>query len=611
MKIQALPSTLIQRSRPAAPAAASVPAEPADRVGTGPPDRSQRINHFVAQGKVQATSYLRDLSAAYAGELVGMTVGSIIMAPIALKAGNLYLLTGGAALAGGLGAIGSYMLSQKTARKAAEEANTKPGKLGGADLALAGGLALKSLPKFIYPTIVGATAAEQEIIYRGLDSLPLSGVTSAATIDVGRGLQAVGASGLATPLFSQSRIFLDRDEMMYPGWGEKVTVHEIGHTFDFTQGFGPIGSRSQWSGGFGKTPFVSDYAHTNRMEDYAESYLEYHTNPEGLRQVAPDKFRAIDASQQQGVVDVAMDRPEVRNAGKSVAQAIGAVPYARNVLELAGSLLAPAALFRGATQLSEGLRQDDEVKKFEGKLNLASGALLFVPGGAPLALLASGSQFVLGSQVASGSLTIEEANQKADTILALATGPFGMVGRAAQSEMAKAGVDLDDDRYQFDLKAVPASPVGAVLSTVGGLALGSLAGSCIGTALGGPVGAAAGMFWGRLAGAGVGLGGYGLYAAWKNRGSAAEADPLALTKGDKAFLAKVVGGAAAGGVVGSVAGGWGGAAVGRVIGTALAGAAGGVTGATLGTAVGVLGGSYVLAKAGAALGRQFDHGEAA
>ena len=92
------------------------------------------------------------------------------------------------------------------------------------------GAVANSLPKIAYPTLVGASAAKKAVFYNALDNLPLSGVTSAPTVDVVTGLEAVGASGLATPLFSHNRIFLDVDQMnISDNWAGEVLTHEIGH----------------------------------------------------------------------------------------------------------------------------------------------------------------------------------------------------------------------------------------------------------------------------------------------------------------------------------------------------------------------------------------------
>lgn len=603
MIIQSLPQAISQTSTARispAPLTQKKPKDPEDGY-----TRAERIQHFVEGARMQSAGYLRSLSGAVAGQLIGMTAGSMAAANLALKLQNLYVLTGAGALMGAAGAIAGYKLLGGELNL--EE--NRPSNLG-VDVGLNVAAGLKALPKFVYPTIVGATQAEKAIIYRGLDQLPLSGVTSASTIDVVNGLQDVGAAGLATPLFSQSRIFLDRAEMAYPGWGEQVTIHEIGHTFDFSRGVGPLGSTSMMGGGFGSEPFISGYAETNRMEDFAESYLEYHTHPDRLQRVAPDKFAALQAAQQEGLFDRAMDTPRVREAGKKVGQAMDAVPYSRNLVELAGALLSPIQLYRGARQLEEGTAHNDATKRLQGKLNLASGTLLFFTGFAPLALAVAGAQAGLRSQVAAGKLDPEAADDAADAMLALATGPVGMISAAATQEFAKAGVDLNQPGPGVD-SAFPktGSAFGAAAFTVGGIAAGSLAGSALGSWLNNGsaqdmlAAGTAGAWWGRLAGGALGLGSYGLYQAFKKSEDPFGPSELQLTKEDKIFMAKIAGGAVAGGIGGAVLGGWGLAAAGRALGMSLGGPAAAVTGAAAGRLLGIVGGSYALARAGAAAGR--------
>ncbi|MBI3929572.1 MAG: hypothetical protein HY319_28785 [Armatimonadetes bacterium] len=593
------------QSQTPAPPEQPAPQDPKDSLDS---TREERIVHFLRDAKQSTLQHMRSMASAYAGELIGAAIGAVVFSPVAIRAGSMYVMTGGAALLGGAGALAGYYL--QNAREKKFDAS-RPNQLGGLDVAIAAGSAVQSLPKFLYPTIGGATAAERAVIERALDSIPLSGVTSVSTIDVAKGLEAQGIAGVAHPIFSQSRIMLDRDQMALPGWNEEVVIHEVGHAFDFTRGFGPIGSISQRGGGFGSAPHVSDYAETNRMEDFAESYLEFHRRQDHLRSVAPEKLEALEAAQQQGVVDELMDRPAVREAGKNISATIGRVPYLRTGLELAGALLSPLQVNRGSRQLEEGLVAGDPVKNFEGKMNLASGVLLFFPGMAPLALATNVGHLALSHQVARGNVSIEQANSVADKVLAVATGPIGMIGAAAGTELEAAGISLSKASYAPGEAEKEGVKVGGnflrgLLTTVGGMVAGAVAGSAIGHALGGTTGAVTGILWGRLAGGALGLGAYGLWQAAAARGKGTDPNPLDLTREDKIFLAKVGGGAIVGGLTGAFLGAYGGRAVGSAIGAALGGPAGAVTGQTIGSTLGMLVGSGGLGKAGAYLGRKLD-----
>ena len=587
------------------PKSEKAPQAPTDRVESTPSAQAERITRFVEEKKLQGAQALKQMSSLMAGQLVGMTVGSMVFAPLALSMGNLYIATGGAALTGAAMALGASALAKKDFSKLTRS------KVGDAYAGV--GAVANSLPKIAYPTLVGASEAKKAVFYNALDNLPLSGVTSAPTVDVVTGLEAVGASGLATPLFSHNRIFLDVDQMnISDNWASEVLTHEIGHTYDFSVGVGPIGSRNFRGGGFGSEPFISRYAHTNRMEDYAESYAHFHLEPEKLQQVAPEKFVALESSQAPGLVDKALDRPSVRKAGRQIGEAFEAAPRLRNVLALGASLVAPFQLYRGAAEYEKGLQSDDVEARVNGKLSMASGAALLGPGTAPLSLLFTAGQMVTNQQLANGSITPEQAEKRADTALAVATGPFGSIASSVSSELEGAGLLISNDKKLMNDAKLAFSPMGAKKTLAkmgGGFALGAAAGGILlplitGGSAHALVGAAAtGTWMGGLVGATAGLG-LDVLRPTKSPDffGLKQQDPQGLTGEDKKLLAKLGASSVVGGLGGAVGGYFGGQMIGQLIGSTLAGSAGGVTGAALGSYLGVLGGSLAGAKGGAKLG---------
>ena len=563
------------------------------------PGQAERITNFVAEAKVEGAKKLQQGAALMAGQLTGMTLGSMIFAPIAFQIGNLYVATGGAALAGGALALLASHLAGK------DDGQAQSSKL--LDGSLLGATALKALPKIAYPTVVGATAAEKAMVYGALDKLPLSGVTSAPTIDMVTGLEKAGASGLATPLFSQSRIFLDKDQMaLGHAWGQEVTTHEIGHTYDFSKGVGPIFNRSHRGGGFGKEPFISDYANTNRMEDYAESYATYHSDPEQLLERAPEKFAKIDASQQPGVVDAALDRPSVRDTGRKIGTAFEKAPRLRNLLALGSSLVGPVQLYRGAKGYANAVKTDDAEGRYQAKMKLATGAALFTPAGAALSVALAADNVFTGKRLADGSITAEQAEKRADNILKVATGPFGFVAGSLEGKLDDAGL-ITKPSADFLSKsekygALPRSGVTPLsVGFAGGAVLGGLVAPLLTNGATGIVSAAAAGTW--IGGA---LGAAALFVAdHVKQGdlSTFGLKNVSQLKGqDKAMLAKLATPTVVGGTAGAFLGYTAGGALGEAVGQSLGGAVGGVTGGALGRYLGMLGGSYALAEGGAKLG---------
>jgi len=619
VKIQQAPNQLPQlRKLPkATPPEVKVPAqdavdlaEPKAEVAPPPNTREVRVSRFVRTVRKEALEHLRYLSTIWAFNMVGTTVGTLAFTPLgihlakdnAAMVGGMAI--GGGVLMGGVGALAGYGLERKMGGPKLDE-KSKPSMLAESALTVASGF--KAMPKFIYPTVVGATPAQHDLIYDALDRLPLKDVTTSATMHVTPNLVDTGISGMSQPGLTHTRILLDESYLNSPQRGPDLVLHEQAHAVDYSGGYGLLGSVN-WRGPFGKGPYVSDYASSNRYEDFAESYEHYHNDPVGFRAEFPEKAAIIEQHQQLTPVESLVDRPAIRDAGKAVGRALGSVPYLRTTLETGLALLSPIQLHRGASALEKGYAQGDEALKLQGKMNLVSGLLMGIPGGPPLAALSSA--MALGYQYTTGDdpVKLENANKTADRLMAVASGPFGMATVAVGQELSKAGIDLSAhsealDAMEADTRSVSGGAMlKGLLCTVGGSVAGSLLGVTIGSALSGAAGAGLSSFWGRIGGGLVGLGAYGAYRTFKSEN--ADPSPYDLTKDDKIFLTKIVGGAVAGAAAGTAVGVVGGRAAGSFLSTLAFGPAAASMGASLGGWAGALIGSYALGKAGAVAGRK-------
>lgn len=650
-------------------AAAGTPAPATPAAPASPPKtaRQERIGAFLHETERSALDQTKFLTATWMGELVGMAVGGAVMGPIGLAMGNLYFITGGTALLGGLGALAGYAaekhhLGSKIAngvRKlfgreeqppaATPTPGTSPstptttpapapaaGPTAGGSVAtpapltgpaapvnpqpsssllskigagagFAAGI-VRATPNIVYPTISAATAAEKAIIMNALESMPLRDVTSVSQISVVDGLENLGASGMAQPLYFRNQITLGRESLGYEGFGHDVTVHEVGHTLDFTRGFGPLGSLSM-GGPFGKGPYFTDsfidvpgeapYAATNRIEDFAQTHMAYHTKPDLMRSVNPEKFEAMDALHHPGPLDRALDRPGVRNVGRSIGELYEQAPYLRMAVDLAGALIAPATLHNGAKHLDKAMNEGDDYARFQGKMRMATGFAYMFKAAAPLGLVTTVAQHVMSKSVQSGAMTVEEAHRKADKFLAVSMGPIGTTGMAAFETLEKEGITPHPPANALPSgKNVPGI-VTTLAGTLVGSYLGQMGGALVGTALGGVGGAVSGAYWGKIGGAMLGLGAVAAYKSFKMRGTAAQGG---MTGRDKLHLAGVLGGATVGGALGTAAGSMGGAFVGGALGGAVGGPVGAGVGSFIGRVVGVVGLSYAGARVGSSLG---------
>lgn len=613
--------TLVRKAAPAAEAATVAEAAPtgevadsaqidgAEAVGVLSGDAGQRVGHFVRGMTHESLQHVRYLAGAAAFRNVGSALGSLAITPLAIKlASENAAVVGGLAIGGTVaaGAIGGLLgyLWVRGADNRAEGEETKKTVLGNVvDKTLDLASATQALPKFIYPSIYGATEAQRQTIYGALDQLPLGDATASATMTVVPNLVDTGISGMAQPGASHVRILLDSSYLDNPARARDLVFHENGHAVDYGGGFGLLGSHN-WRGGFGHGHFVSDYASQNRYEDWAETYEHFH-NGSNLEAV-PGKAEVIRRASEQNVLDRTFDRPKVREAGKSIGEALDKVPYLRDGVEVAASLIGPVQIYRGSGDLIKGLENDDGELKLKGKFNLASGLFLTLPGAAPLALASSLAGSVIKTMASEESEDgFKTANKWADSILATSAGPVGMTLAAVQGELEKNGLEFNDKNGFNSLgwkaaRTTKGSLLKGTLFTIGGAVGGSVAGAAVGVALGGAGGAALGSLWGQMAGGVIGLGAYGASRAMKADKNSK--NPLALTKGDKKFLLGMAGGAIVGGGVGTALGGYGGRALGELVGGALAGPAGASLGGTVGGWAGALGGAYGGAKLGSGLG---------
>jgi hypothetical protein len=452
-----------------------------------------------------------------------------------------------------------------------------------------GAKVLKAIPSFLYPSIRNATAAEKKLILDTLDGLPLKDVTSVGTITMSDSLATnLGASGMARNEIFRKAITFDRGELSIPGWGKDVIIHEVGHTRDFADGLlpltgdsgiGPLG-RGPW----GKAPHITNYAATNHWEDFAESHVAFHENPESLKALSPEKFDAMQKIHEPTLYDKIMDRTGIREAGKKVSEAIDKVPYLRDTLQVAGAILGPVQSHHGATELQSGIRRDDPALRMAGKMDLAQGLAFTSKAAAPVGLGLLGLRMYLNNRIKAGKMSLEKAESIANGTLAVVGGPIGLTVFAAIKEMLRPDDPAGDARQ--------GAPAGGARSQ-------------------------------RESGPGeTGQGALKKLTLeetnpetlfnpkekfFKERSVAVDGVRRTdgdLTKDDKIFMAKVGTGAALGGILGTVAGWQGGALAGAALGGLVGGPFGAAVGAFVGKAAGILGASWFGAKLGAKLGRK-------
>lgn len=366
----------------------------------------------------------------------------------------------------------------------------------------------KTFPGFVYPTIYGAQGAEKAQILETLDRLPLHQVSDVRSIRMVPQLSSSRPGwvvhGRANDLDVTNRIRLSRNSLSNPDKFQATLIHEVGHTVDYeTQKLRLWGERSTREP-FGEGPHITDYAKTNHREDFAESYEEYHLNPDNLKQKAPEKYEAVQELDKPGWMERLIDRKEFRETGKYMSEAFGGSELSRHITS--GALMASSVLqgVHGASQWIRSASTGDSLGHAAGILNTATG-VAFASGVNPLIPMSmQGANQALQSAVRRGDLSAEEV----ESAVSLPVRPL-------EALFGRETVRLKEDHRPLKVAAVAAggavggaagSLIGPYVGVIGGYHLAGGLGGTIGLFAGGMVGFLGGSaLGGRLAGALVGV----------------------------------------------------------------------------------------------------------
>ncbi|MBI2265884.1 MAG: hypothetical protein HYU64_12040 [Armatimonadetes bacterium] len=367
---------------------------------------------------------------------------------------------------------------------------------------------LKAFPKFIYPTISGATPAERAFILQTLDSLPLKDVNTIKSLSVVESIPH--ASGLAIPAQVTNVVKLARDQIsISPEWFREVIIHEAGHTKDFDSAyFGWLHFNSQREP-WGEGPHISDYAKTNHWEDYAETHAEYHMNPDKLKAETPEKYAVIAEQEKQGLLDRLIDQKPFRETGKWIGENLGQAPGMRTAIQVLYWAGGGLQLLKGMEEIRSGQEAHDPRRHMEGVLDVAAGTLFASKILAFSGLAVQGAHRAMNKAIDRKEITADDADAAVRMISNPAEKVIRFVGhKLGVTDSFSPFPENPDSPEPRRALATAIAVGGAVGGTTGGI-VGPYFGILGGYAIGGPVGGALGMVAGALAGyaAGSSVGG--------------------------------------------------------------------------------------------------------
>jgi hypothetical protein len=367
---------------------------------------------------------------------------------------------------------------------------------------------IKAFPKFIYPTITGATESEKSLVMGVMDRLPLKDVNSVKRIEIHPELPK--AAGLAYHNPTGPLVKLSRQQMqLSDNWAKTVTIHETGHTKDFeTALFGFFGHESKDANVWGKPPHISEYSKTNHWEDFAESYANYHTNPDGLKEKCPDKFARLQELEKNGILDRLIDRKAFRETGRFVGEFFDKAPIVRNGLNVASYALGFLQVAKGIGELQQAKKSGDLQKKMDGTMDIAAGAcfaskLFCIPG-----LAIDGAKHALDRAIEKGEITSQAGNALVQNTVGAIGGPIAAIANWARSKMGREPAPKPEGQAEAQQNKVTWGSIAKATSIGVGGAAGSVAGGIIGPytgllagfSLAGPIGGAIGLLAGAIAG---------------------------------------------------------------------------------------------------------------
>lgn len=285
---------------------------------------------------------------------------------------------------------------------------------------------IKAFPSFIYPSLINMSAEEQAMVISTLDKLPMKDINAVKSIKMDQVLP--DAAGLAYPVPSSPFIRLSREQMnISENWAKFVTTHEVGHTRDFETAlfglFGKESSKAPW----GKPPYISDYASTEKVEDFAESFATYYRDPEKLKAQCPEKYARLQQFEKASFFEKLIDNEAFRETGKFMGENLQKVPYLQNGLAMISYISGFLQAYKGLGEMRRGEETGDAKSKMDGTLDFAAGLCFASKVFCIAGMAIDGTKTELDRAIKNKEITAEQGNTVIEHTVGLIAGPVGKV----------------------------------------------------------------------------------------------------------------------------------------------------------------------------------------
>ncbi|MGB9637845.1 MAG: hypothetical protein ACPL1F_00910, partial [bacterium] len=228
----------------------------------------------------------------------------------------------------------------------------------------------------LYPTIKASSGLKNEII-KTLDKLPLKTINKASIIEINDKInENYDSLGVTFNKVSYIPIYLHSNPN--PFSLDYVLIHELGHANDFYNNV-LFNYKSSILGlipkfPFGFKEFITDYASTKALEDFAESFAFYYTNPQKLKEIAPIKYYILNFYNKTNIFDKILDNKYVRDILKNISLLIP--EPIRIILDILSFKSNTSSLKENITNLIKANNENDLKTYINSKFNLLSTLLV-------------------------------------------------------------------------------------------------------------------------------------------------------------------------------------------------------------------------------------------
>jgi hypothetical protein len=274
----------------------------------------------------------------------------------------------------------------------------------------------------LYPALKVTKYLKQEFI-NTLDKLPLKTINKASFIEINDKINdQYDTLGVTMNKITNVPIYIHSNPDPYTH--SYVITHELGHSFDFYNNIlfnynsSILGLIPKFPFGFGK--FITEYASTKSMEDFAESFAYYFTDPQSLKNASQIKYFTIKQLVNNSIFDKVWDNKVIRELIKKASLLIPAP--VRVFLDILSFKSTTNSLKNSVDNILKANEKGDKKEFVLSKLNLWNSLLLLNK--SLFSIFSIPINYVLKKLIEKEMISKELGNKLANLFLSYTAGPI-------------------------------------------------------------------------------------------------------------------------------------------------------------------------------------------